>query len=74
MPTPNRQFINLATQSPNKLRVGNSVQSCTDAVERAEPFDLDGRRVVLFDTPGFDDTYVNDGEILRRIAVWLASS
>ncbi|KAJ2916075.1 hypothetical protein MD484_g4342, partial [Candolleomyces efflorescens] len=32
------------------------------------------RRVVLVDTPGFDDTSVSDSEILRRIAVWLAAS
>ncbi|KAJ2914234.1 hypothetical protein MD484_g6178, partial [Candolleomyces efflorescens] len=32
------------------------------------------RRVVLVDTPGFDDTNVSDSEILRRIAVWLAKS
>ncbi|KAG6814070.1 hypothetical protein H0H92_003117 [Tricholoma furcatifolium] len=33
-----------------------------------------GRRVVFVDTPGFDDTYIDDSEILRRIAVWLAKS
>ncbi|KAF6751405.1 P-loop containing nucleoside triphosphate hydrolase protein [Ephemerocybe angulata] len=33
-----------------------------------------GRRLVLVDTPGFDDTNLSDSEILRRIAVWLASS
>ena len=32
------------------------------------------RRLVLVDTPGFDDTDVSDSEILRRIAVWLAAS
>jgi hypothetical protein len=32
-----------------------------------------GRRIVI-DTPGFDDTYVDNKEILRRIAVRLASS
>ncbi|GLB39635.1 putative 50S ribosome-binding GTPase [Lyophyllum shimeji] len=32
------------------------------------------RRIILVDTPGFDDTYVSDSEILRRIAVWLAKS
>ncbi|KAG6811107.1 hypothetical protein H0H92_008954 [Tricholoma furcatifolium] len=32
------------------------------------------RRIVLVDTPGFDDTYVADSEILRRIATWLAQS
>jgi hypothetical protein len=31
-------------------------------------------RLVLVDTPGFDDTYVDDGEILRRISVWLGLS
>ncbi|RXW15799.1 hypothetical protein EST38_g10056 [Candolleomyces aberdarensis] len=61
-------FINLATQSPNKLQVGHSVQSCTDVVGRADPFDLAGRRIVLFDTPGFDDTNKSETEILRIIA------
>ncbi|KAJ2922057.1 hypothetical protein H1R20_g15031, partial [Candolleomyces eurysporus] len=61
-------FINLATQSPNKLQVGHSIQSCTDAVERADTFELDGRRIVLFDTPGFDDTNKSEIEILRIIA------
>ncbi|KAJ2928894.1 hypothetical protein H1R20_g8124, partial [Candolleomyces eurysporus] len=40
-------------------------------VERADPFDLDGRRVVLFDTPGFDDTNRTETEILRTIALEL---
>ncbi|KAJ2926302.1 hypothetical protein H1R20_g10793, partial [Candolleomyces eurysporus] len=61
-------FINLATQSANKLQVGHSIQSCTEVVERADPFDLDGRRIVLFDTPGFDDTNKSETEILRIIA------
>ena len=37
-------------------------------------FGIVGRRVVLVDTPGFDDTDLSDTEILRRIAVWLAAS
>ncbi|KAJ2921046.1 hypothetical protein H1R20_g16047, partial [Candolleomyces eurysporus] len=64
-------FINLATQSPNKLQVGHSIQSCTDVVERADTFDLEGRRIVLFDTPGFDDTNKSETEILRIIAIEL---
>ncbi|KAG5638661.1 hypothetical protein H0H81_011213 [Sphagnurus paluster] len=32
------------------------------------------RRLIFVDTPGFDDTYIDDSEILRRIAVWLAKS
>ncbi|KAG6840201.1 hypothetical protein C0991_008259 [Blastosporella zonata] len=33
-----------------------------------------GTRIVIVDTPGFDDTAVSDREILRRIAIWLARS
>ena len=32
------------------------------------------RRLVLVDTPGFDNATVSDTEILRRIAVWLATA
>ncbi|KAG6833278.1 hypothetical protein H0H87_009453 [Tephrocybe sp. NHM501043] len=32
------------------------------------------RRIIIVDTPGFDDTYAADSEILRRIANWLAQS
>ncbi|KAG9312299.1 P-loop containing nucleoside triphosphate hydrolase protein [Chiua virens] len=31
----------------------------------------DGRRIVLVDTPGFDDTYRPDTDILKTIADWL---
>ncbi|KAJ2922067.1 hypothetical protein H1R20_g15027, partial [Candolleomyces eurysporus] len=62
------RFINLATQSPNKLQVGHSIESCTGAVEHADPFDLDGRRIILFDTPAFDSTNKTETEILRIIA------
>jgi hypothetical protein len=35
---------------------------------------LQGRRIIIVDTPGFDDTCLSDAEILRRIAAWLADS
>jgi len=35
---------------------------------------LKGYRVVLLDTPGFDDTYKDDTTILKEIAGWLAQS
>ena len=35
---------------------------------------LHGRRLVLVDTPGFDDTFVDDVQILKQIAKWLADS
>lgn len=33
---------------------------------------VDNRQVVLLDTPGFDDTYKSDAEVLKGIADWLA--
>ncbi|TFK28462.1 hypothetical protein FA15DRAFT_665433 [Coprinopsis marcescibilis] len=33
-----------------------------------------GRRLILVDTPGFDNDEIDDGEILRRIELWLAAS
>ena len=33
-----------------------------------------GKRLILLDTPGFDDTNGHEALILRRIAVWLAKS
>jgi hypothetical protein len=35
---------------------------------------VDNRQVVLLDTPGFDDTFRSDAEVLRYIADWLAIS
>ncbi|KAF8133163.1 hypothetical protein K438DRAFT_1998216 [Mycena galopus ATCC 62051] len=63
-------FINLATRSKN-LRVGLSGDSCTGAVEAARPLELDGRQVVLLDTPGFDHSHKSDVEVLRNIALEL---
>lgn len=33
-----------------------------------------GKRLILLDTPGFDDTAGHEAVILRRIAIWLARS
>ncbi|RXW14637.1 hypothetical protein EST38_g11219 [Candolleomyces aberdarensis] len=42
--------------------------------ELAERYKLSGRNLVVVDTPGFNDTNLSDAEILRRIALWLASA
>jgi len=34
----------------------------------------DGRDVVFVDTPGFDDTFKSDIEILTQIAEWLVKA
>ena len=35
---------------------------------------LNGKRVVLVDTPGFDDTHKNDTEVLKSIAGFLGET
>jgi len=50
------------------------LESCTAEVQIADEFDLDGRRVLLIDTPGFDDTSKSDTEVLRMIAAFLATT
>ena len=66
------QFINLASHS--NLRVGMDLESCTEKVQLAEEFTIDGRRVMLIDTPGFDDTTKSDTDILKMIADFLATT
>ena len=63
------QFINLISGSD--LAVNGGLKSCTDVVQTAGPFNLDSRRVVLIDTPGFDDTQRSDTDVLKIIANFL---
>ncbi|KAG8727131.1 hypothetical protein FRC11_013860, partial [Ceratobasidium sp. 423] len=65
-------FVNDA--SGGDLRIGHSSHACTKDVEQSPVFRLDGREVVLFDTPGFDNTHLSDTEILKRISGFLAVS
>lgn len=65
-------FINMASGST--LRIGSNLESCTAEVQLADEFILDGRPVVLIDTPGFDDTNKSDTDILKLIAAFLATS
>ena len=50
------------------------IESCTDEVQLADNFTLDGREVTLIDTPGFDDILRSDTEILKMIAFFLAAT
>jgi hypothetical protein len=64
------------------MKVGHDTTSCTSepAPVMVHPSQLKPRsslwehRVVLVDTPGFDDTYQDDAKILKRIALWLKMS
>ncbi|KAI6010120.1 P-loop containing nucleoside triphosphate hydrolase protein [Pisolithus marmoratus] len=63
-------FINKLTSSREESRA-NGLKSCTQDI-REFIVNLDGgKRYVFVDTPGFDDTYKSDREILRTIADWL---
>ena len=66
------QFINLASGSA--LSVGKDLESCTAEVTFANLFTLDGHRVMLIDTPEFDDPTKSDMDILKLIAAFLATS
>ena len=60
--------------SESHFKVGEALDSCTSSVQESGEFILDGRRVVLVDTPGFDDTYQSDTDVLKSIAAFLGES
>ena len=60
------------------MKVGHDLKSCTAdlqpvVITSLQHPQLGGQRLVIVDTPGFDDTHVSDSEILSRIASWLAT-
>jgi len=57
-------------------RAGESFTSVTRDLEASRILDHDkyGSRIVLLDTPGFDDTERTDEEILRLIGEWLQTT
>ncbi|KAF5326439.1 hypothetical protein D9611_000791 [Ephemerocybe angulata] len=64
-----------------RFRVGEALVSCTTRVESAfiegqtgNYRHIRGQRVVVVDTPGFDDTFAADLQILKRITLWLDES
>ena len=56
------------------MGVGHGLKSCTSVVQHhILRNSTNGKpRIVLVDTPGFGDTYLDDTEVLKRIALWLA--
>ncbi|KAH8665154.1 hypothetical protein BGZ60DRAFT_529496 [Tricladium varicosporioides] len=59
-------FISRATGRTD-LYIGDDLESRTHEVLPI-PFRLDGQKVTLIDTPGFDDTYQSDADILQLVA------
>lgn len=74
------KFVNYLMGKKDYLKVGYELTSCTARLTSVilepnnPPKNLKDHRVVVVDTPGFDDTDVGDAEILRRIATWLEVS
>jgi hypothetical protein len=56
--------------------IGHDLESGTKKVQPVVvPYPGDPtRRVVLVDTPGFDDTWVGDIQILKQIVEWVDRS
>lgn len=63
------KFINAASGSD--LEVGHKLKSCTEKVQSAQLFQLQGHPVTLIDTPGFDDSLKPQAEILKQISGFL---
>ncbi|KEP49820.1 50S ribosome-binding GTPase [Rhizoctonia solani 123E] len=62
-------FANMASGS--EMEVGKGVRSSTKHLEASKVFQVDGQPVVIIDCPGFNDTYLTETEILRRLADYL---
>lgn len=65
-------FVNRATNSDAFL-VGSGLRSCTSEVQLSPQLLVDDNPVVLIDTPGFNDTTMEDAEVLKEIAAFLAT-
>ncbi|KAI6094676.1 hypothetical protein F5141DRAFT_118312 [Pisolithus sp. B1] len=67
-------FIDRTVGRPD-MGAGHDLTSCTREVRAVRYPHVDGvRNFVLVDTPGFDDTFMTDVQILQRIAHWLYST
>ncbi|KAI5995159.1 P-loop containing nucleoside triphosphate hydrolase protein [Pisolithus albus] len=67
-------FIDVAVGRPD-INAGHDLTSCTKEVRAVRYPHTDGdRNIVLIDTPGFDDTFMTDVQVLQRIADWLNST
>ncbi|TFK19486.1 hypothetical protein FA15DRAFT_674372 [Coprinopsis marcescibilis] len=75
-------FINAVTGRTDAV-VGHGLESCTKDMEEFKmvmPLELANKypglcskNIVLVDTPGFDNSHLDDSEILQRMVLWLKS-
>lgn len=66
------KIIDTLTNQPG-LRSGDTLASYTKQIQAVRVYDHPkyANRLVLVDTPGFDDTHRSDVEILKMISDWL---
>ena len=69
---PGLKIIDILTNQLGR-RAGSRLASCTSEIRAARLFNhpVHGDRIVLVDTPGFDDTNISDLEILQMVSKWL---
>ena len=78
------QFLNRAL-GPNTFQVGDKLASCTSTFSSRAVLHapgqrtmrdnmLPGRHIVLVDTPGLDDTQLEDIRLLGRVSEWLKAT
>lgn len=65
-------FANIASGSD--MEVGKGIRSATKHLEASKVFRVDDQSVVVVDCPGFNDTYLTETEILRRLAEYLTKA
>jgi hypothetical protein len=54
------------------METGGHLNSTTKSICETTSV-VNGQTVTLIDTPGFDDTYMSDVEVLGKIAIYLQS-
>ncbi|KIW10600.1 hypothetical protein PV08_11564 [Exophiala spinifera] len=57
--------------SETSVIIGHGLDSCTNTVSIYKCHSPSIRRFFMIDTPGFDDTYKSDSDVLSDIAIWL---
>ncbi|CAE6499424.1 unnamed protein product [Rhizoctonia solani] len=65
-------FANIASGSG--MQVGKGLRSSTKHLEATNIFQVDNQPIVIVDCPGFNDTYLTETEILRRLAEFLTTA
>ena len=65
------QFINLVSGSC--LATSDTLKSCTNDVQLADAFELDGRSILLIDTPAIDNSGITIAASTKMIAAYLAA-